>query len=168
MAIPVVSDVVGAIAGAAVKVVSGAVKPILDKIAGDKMSEAEKAQVQLELEQAMRAGVLAEQEQFYAFVVQHTGAAADMPRLIQIVRGLVRPVVTFYVVGLDGWVIWKWFNTPALPQESDAFLLMLKLLLASTIIVLGFWFGERLVTRSGIVQVVGGALTRRRNGETED
>lgn len=127
-----------------ISAVAEAGKSFINKIWRDKASEKEIK----ELEQSWDLEVLRaahdENSDFRQFIVEYEGAAKDSPRLIQYFRSLIRPSFTCLV----GYLNYLYFTgaTDAWPEGKVA------LLKATTVIVLFFWFGERAVTNSGIVE----------------
>ena len=88
---------------------------------------------------------------FRDFVIQYEGAAADLPRSIQILRGLIRPVMTILINGFLFYIIWHWFTGVNLPDGSE---LALKIMFALALLVNAFWFGEKMVIRSGLADML--------------
>jgi len=151
---------------ALVNLVPGIVKKGLGILEGRlpaKMPEADKFQLQFAMEQAFREGIQESEDNFRDFVIEHTGAAKDMPRFIQVTRGLVRPLITFGVFGLDTYVVWYRLTHVISVERLEQYNQDLKLLFAMTLIVLTFWFGEKMITRTGLVQVLMG----RKNNKAE-
>lgn len=122
---------------------------VLDKIIGDKASEEDKLKFKLE----MLEQVSAQEDKFAEFVIAHSGAAKDMPRSIQIVRGLIRPVITLWAFGLFNWAMWFIFQTGDL-DLIDRAIFVLKMVFGLNLVTLGFWFGTKALERSGIAQVL--------------
>jgi hypothetical protein len=156
------------IAGAVGKLVGSGVKPILDKFIGDKMSDAEKAAFQLEIEKLTADVVQREKDSFQDFVIEHTGAAKDMPKSIQILRGTVRPVITYATFAAFIWISWWVFNNLSALIDANQIVVIKEIQVttkAILIIVMGFWFGERLITRTGLGSLL---LGRRNNASSSD
>ena len=122
-------------------------KTVLDKFVADKMSDSERMHLTNAFELDMRREAGKEQSSFRDFVVAYEGAAEDVPKIIQIIRSLIRPAFTCLVGYLD----WHYFTNSASFTDDQSSLLM-----AVNIIVLGFWFGERALTNSGIVDMLKG------------
>jgi hypothetical protein len=159
-------SIIGGIADALGKIAGSVVKPILDKFVGDKMSDSEKALVAFEVERQAVEAVQKEKETFLNFVLDHTGAAKDMPRLIQILRGSVRPIITYASFGAFIWVSWWSFNNISAVSDVNQLTIVREVHLtikALLLIVAGFWFGERLLTRTGITHI----LMNRKNGGSQ-
>ena len=136
------------IASAISSVVGGAVKPILDKIVGDKMSDSEKALIAFEVQKAANEAVIAEQGQFNQFVIEHSGAAKDMPRSIQILRGTVRPVITYVAFAAWCFTVYYYFTGSFTPTGPDPEL-ALKMVTGLNGLTLGFWFYSKNKERTG-------------------
>ena len=118
-------------------------KTVLDKFIPDKMSDAERMKVTNEFELALRQEASKAESSFRDFVVAYEGAAKDVPPIIQTIRSLIRPAFTVLVGYLD----FLYFTSSASFTDDQSSLLM-----AVNLIVLGFWFGERAISNSGIIQ----------------
>jgi hypothetical protein len=118
-------------------------KGVLDKFVMDK---AEKVQLMQEFELSMRKVAMAEDSDFRKFVLDYEGRIADVPYLIKVLRSSVRPVLTYFVVGA---YVYGWLNPEVFSSEQ---MLVLK---PAMLLVLGFWFGEKLLSRSGLMDVIG-------------
>jgi len=77
---------------------------------------------------------------FRDFVVQYEGAAADVHVSIQILRGTVRPVLTYFLAGA---FIYGFLSRNV---SDDAMEMLWQLNLLS----LGFWYGERALKNLGL------------------
>lgn len=125
------------------------VKTFSNKFFADKMSEEDKARLDHEAEAFVAIQAHKEDSSFRQFVVQYEGAAKDYANLpivgplILLMRGVIRPGFTILVAYLD----WLYFTSPAVSftDEQGA------LLKAVNLIILMFWFGERAITNTGIV-----------------
>ncbi|MEM1268431.1 MAG: hypothetical protein AAGI08_00150 [Bacteroidota bacterium] len=132
------------------------IEQVIDKVAGDKMDEAERAQLKFEAAKAAAEALQAEEESFRAFVLDYEGSASDMPRAIQVLRGSVRPVLTyalavaFIVVQLA-----SFFDAQAewTPEQMGRLDRLAEMLYKVNLVSLGFWYGERLLTRTGLFQL---------------
>ena len=122
---------------------------VLDKILGDKASEEDKLKFKLTMLEQLNE----QEDKFLGWVIQHSGSAKDMPKSIQIVRGLIRPLITLWAFGLLNWACWFIFNTTDL-ELIDRALFVLKVIFGVNILTLGFWFGTKALERSGIAQVL--------------
>ena len=85
------------------------------------------------------------------FILEYEGAAKDykdipfIGPIILLFRGLIRPMFTVAV----GYWDWIYFTTALVWAPEKV-----KLLTAINLLVLVFWFGERAVKNSGIVQLL--------------
>lgn len=118
----------------------------IDKFLPDKMSESEKENLKKEM--ALHAAVESRKtnSEFRQFVLSYEGAADDVPKAIVIIRSLIRPLFTILI----GYIDWKYFSGPDNQWSPDS----VSMLKAINIIVLGFWFGERALQRSGLIDVL--------------
>lgn len=128
------------------------VKTFLNKFVSDKMSEGEKAALAMQAEMFVAQQSLAEDSAFRSFVQEYEGAAKDISNIplvgpiLTLLRSAIRPVFTLLVGYLD----WIYFTGPGSNWTDDQG----ALLKAINIIVLMFWFGERAVKNSGIVELL--------------
>ena len=108
---------------------------VIKRIWPEPMTKEKEAEVQQSLEGTFRN-----------FVIEYEGAAKDVPKPILYLRSLIRPVFTVMV----GYIDYMYFIaiTGSWAPEKVA------LLKAINIIVLFFWFGERAVTNSGIIDLL--------------
>jgi hypothetical protein len=136
---------------AAIPIIGGIIEKVLDKVAPDKLSDEQRLRLKMETERILRADDSDMDEAFRNFVIQYEGAAADMPRSIQILRGLIRPVMTIAINGFLFYIIWHWFVGANLPDGSE---LALKIMFALALLVNAFWFGEKMVIRSGLADIL--------------
>jgi hypothetical protein len=117
------------------------IKTGLDKFVPDKMDEKDKQTLVQNMEMFTAKEARDENSSFRSFIVEYEGAAKDVPRLVVILRSLIRPIFTILVGYLD----YLYFTgTGFTPEQGD-------LLKSVNVIVLFFWFGERAVTNSGIL-----------------
>ena len=121
----------------------------IDKIAGDKMDEGDKARLQLETQKMVRDALQAEEATFRQFVLDYEGAARDMPRFIQVLRGSVRPVLTYTLVGFFMYAM-------AVNWEQDSIAMIFKLNLLTCF----FWFGEKAVRNTGLMDMFKGGSSK--------
>ncbi len=136
-----------------VKPVTSLIEEVLDKIAPDKMSESERERLKITARQLAEKELAKRDADFFDFVIRYEGQAKDMPRFIQVLRGLVRPVLTFCLAGLFGYGFVEKFD----PELMD---MLFKL----NVISLIFWYGERAVTRTGIAQAIKFGSGKEKNG----
>ncbi len=118
----------------------------LDKFVGDKMSEKDQVELKQNMEMFVAKEARSESSAFRDFVVQYEGAAKDVPRVIVIFRSLIRPLFTILV----GWLDYMFFTGATTTWHPEA-IAMLK---AINVIVLAFWFGERALKNSGLIDIL--------------
>lgn len=116
---------------------------VIDKIAPDKMGEGEREKLRILAQQEAAKQLKEKEAEFYDFVIKYEGQAKDMPRSIQVLRGLVRPVLTFMLALLFGYGFIENYSSE-----------LMDLLFKLNLISLSFWYGEKLVTRSGLAQAI--------------
>jgi len=83
----------------------------------------------------------AELDSFRDFMLAYEGAGDKVNPFIQTLRGSVRPVITYGLVGLYGFGF-------ANPSAVDA--AMMEMLFQLNLISLGFWYGERALKNLGL------------------
>jgi hypothetical protein len=83
----------------------------------------------------------AEVEAFQSFVVAYEGAGDKVHPVIQILRGSVRPVLTYFLAGV---FVWGFANPDTISDDTMTMIFQLNLL------SLGFWFGERAMRNLGL------------------
>ncbi|MEJ2659034.1 MAG: hypothetical protein P8012_17900 [Desulfobacterales bacterium] len=94
------------------------------------MSEQQRKEIDLQAQKLVIEKSMDETSDFRNFVLDYEGRAKDMPKFIQILRGSVRPVLTYFFGAVSLFIFMK---STAFPDQ------LFKL----DLIVLGFWFGER-------------------------
>ena len=131
-------------------------KSIINKLFRDKVDEGELKRLEMAAELAVMEDARDANSNFRAFVVEYEGAAKDYKDipffgpLMMIIRGVVRPLVTFAVVYFDSrFLTTMKEGTETWPEGTG------QLLLWMNVIVLGFWFGERAVKNTGITEALG-------------
>lgn len=80
-------------------------------------------------------------DSFRDFVVKYEGEGDKIHPVIQILRGSVRPLLTYFLVGCFAY---GFINPDAVKEETMKMLFNLNLLTA------GFWFGERALKNLGL------------------
>ena len=121
-------------------------KTVLNKILPDKMSEAEKAGVEAAFQAEASKMMLTQDKNFRDFVLEYEGKAKDIPKGLIWIRSAIRPAFTILIGYLD----YMYFMAAAGAWEPDK----VGLLKAVNLIILFFWFGERAVQRSGVLQML--------------
>ena len=109
-----------------------------DRIFPDKES-AEKAKIEFARQAAQMEQT--EVQSFRDFMVSYEGRAADSHPVIQILRGSVRPILTYFLAGTFAY---GFVNPTAIEQDTMTMLFQLNLL------SLGFWYGERALKNLGL------------------
>lgn len=121
------------------------VKTGVDKFLPDKMSELERAVLTSKMEQFMLKESRKSGSMFNQFVLDYEGAAKDHGPFIKWLRGVIRPALTIVISSA---YIWGWANPETWTSEQ---LIMLK---PAFLIILGFWFGERAIKNTGIINLL--------------
>lgn len=121
------------------------VKTGVDKFLPDKMSENEKVTLKNQMtmfmvEESRKAG-----SSFNQFVLDYEGAAKDHGPFIKWLRGVIRPALTILISGA---YMWGWANPVQWTAEQMA------MLNPAFLIVLAFWFGERAIKNTGIIDML--------------
>lgn len=111
---------------------------IIDKVFPDKQAAAKAKQ-----EFMAKAADMEQQQvkEFHDFVIKYEGSGDNAPALLQVLRGSVRPVLTYTLAGLYGWGFLH-------PAEFTAE--QMQGLFQLNIISLGFWYGEKALSRLGL------------------
>ena len=123
------------------EIITDLIKVGLDKFVPDKMDEADKKQLESNMVQFVSNQAFQQNSDFRKFIVEYEGAAKDVPVVIVYFRSLIRPIFTCLVGYLD----FLYFTSTTMTGDQA------DLLKAVNIIVLTFWFGERAITNSGII-----------------
>ena len=121
-------------------------KTVLNKILPDKMSEAEKAAVENAFQAEASKVMLTQDKTFRDFVLEYEGKAKDIPKGLVWIRSAIRPAFTILI----GYMDYMYFMAAQGTWEPDK----VGLLKAVNLIILFFWFGERAVQRSGVLQIL--------------
>ena len=122
---------------------------IVDHFFPPSMSEEEKARAKREAMAFAQQALFREKTAFRSFILDYEGRARDIPKSLVWLRSSIRPVLTYAITGayICGWLGIKIGNIEFTPER-------MTLLKPALLLVLGFWFGERLLSRSGIVDAV--------------
>tara|TARA_R100001244_G_C5157328_1_gene130545 strand:- start:961 stop:1416 length:456 start_codon:yes stop_codon:yes gene_type:complete len=133
------------------KLIDNPVGQIVNKLltgrGADELTPKEKQDMQLQVRQSTMELVDEAMESdagWRDFMLQYEGSAEDQHSIIKILRGSVRPVITYAILGelfvlLNGWAT---ISTNNVPPEFWTLSQM----------VLGFWFGGRML--EGVIQSV--------------
>jgi len=121
------------------------VKVGVDKFLPDKMSENEKVTLQNQMTMFMMEESRKQGSEFNNFVLDYEGAAKDHGPFVKWIRGVIRPALTILISGA---YIWGWANPTQWTTDQMA------MLNPAFLIVLAFWFGERAVKNTGIIDML--------------
>lgn len=121
-------------------------KTVLERVLPQKMNEEERTKVANDFTVEMARIAATQDSDFRKFILQYEGEAKDAPKSVVVFRSLIRPLFTCAVAYWD----WLYFigTVGAWDVEKAA------LLKSVNLIVLFFWFGERAVTNSGILDIL--------------
>ena len=136
---------------AAIPILGTLLDKILDKVAKDKVDDATMEELKQTAQKMLMDEGQEELQQFYDFIIEYEGKASDHGRFIQWLRGSVRPILTYVFSGFFIYIIYMWMTGTDLPPDS---LVAVKLIFALNLVTLTFWFGERALQRSGIVELL--------------
>ena len=118
---------------------------MIDLITGE---TAEKLRADLDFQKMMADKQAQEASKFYEFLSETEKTAREMPKIVQIIRGLVRPLITYATMGLTGFLLYM--NVMEGKPITDQAFSLLKIIDA---IIIGFWFAghgwERIVEKMG-------------------
>ena len=137
--------------GTIAKIAAGVVGSALDGFFDWKKGETEKTvklaefeTIRKSIEADMRHKLMQEankpDSEFKKFMLDYEGKASDMPRFIQILRGSVRPVVTYWALLLISWLILSGEQAGRIKQNLNQ---MPSELWYIFLAIFGFWFGGR-------------------------
>lgn len=121
------------------------VKTGVDKFLPDKMSEVEKTTLKNNMTMFMMTESKQAGSAFNQFVLDYEGAAKDHGPFIKWLRGVIRPVLTILISGA---YLWGWANPDSWTVDQMA------MLNPAFLIILAFWFGERAIKNTGIIDVL--------------
>ena len=127
----------------------------LDKFFPDKMDEADKEKIKQEMTIFTLQQASTSEGAFRDFILKYEGEADKLSPILVFLRSLIRPVFTILVGVLD-----YMYFTASVTWSVDKG----SLLKAINLIVLLFWFGERAVTNSGILEVIKSIAQSKREG----
>mgnify|MGYP001048627781 CR=1 FL=1 len=124
----------------------------LDKFVRDKVDEGTMAKIEHDFQALVLTEARKEKSDFRNFVIQYEGSAEDYTKiplfgpLLLLLRGIVRPGVTAAVIYFDS----QYFTVVKSGAEAwpDG---VAQILLWMNVLVLGFWFGERALKNTGMI-----------------
>ncbi|WP_457755169.1 3TM-type holin [Thermovibrio ammonificans] len=121
---------------------------IADKLFPDADKKLEAKQQKEKFEQLYKMALLEEaskeNSEFRKFMLEYEGRLIDVPRPVQYLRSSVRPIITYLTAGS---YVYAFLHPEKFTPEQ------LSMLHGILLLVLGFWFGERLVTRTGLLDL---------------
>lgn len=123
----------------------------LNKFVRDKVDEGTMKQIELDFEKHVLSEATKADSVFREFIVKYEGSAEDykgiplVGPLLLALRGFIRPAFTLAVA----WWDWLFFTTVVVWDGEK-----IQLLGTINAVVLIFWFGERAVTNSGILNIL--------------
>lgn len=144
-------------AGAAI----GLITDIAKKLGTDKVSDVVQAvqgnagspELQASVDESVRDHERRVTKNFQDFTLEHSGAAKDLPKSMQIIRASIRPVITIWAMVMFNYCLWYLFNLENMEMVDSAFFAM-KMVFGLTIVAVGFWFGDQAIQRSGVIQLI--------------
>jgi hypothetical protein len=131
----------------------GILGKVLDKVAKDKISQADKVKLENELQLALWNYLQTAEDNFRTWVLDYEGRASDIPKWVLGIRSTVRPFITYTLAGLWVWCNVYVFTRTLEPDKLEYMKSMTDLLFKLNILSLGFWYGEKLLTRSGLADI---------------
>ena len=124
----------------------------VDRFFPPKMSEEEKEKLKADMKMFAATESRQENTEFRNFVLQYEGSAKDYANipligpLMMLIRGVVRPAFTYGTFYFD----WLYFTNVAVDWSPER----AKLLAIINVIVLCFWFGEKILVNTGLMDVL--------------
>jgi len=141
----------GGVEAAAVEVAGGVASKIIDSVKDLGLSHLGKKELRLQLETLTAEALATESQAFREFFLAYEGAAADQTKFVQILRGLVRPVLTLFLVGAWSWLAYRFLSVPI--DQSESFMLIMRQAFYFNLVTMGFWFGDRMIQRTGLIDI---------------
>jgi len=122
---------------------------IADKLFPDANDKLELKKKKEQFENLYKMAILEEttkeNSEFRKFMLEYEGKLIDIPKPIQYLRSSVRPVITYITTGS---YIYAFLHPEQFTQNQ------LSMLHGILLLVLGFWFGERLLSRTGVFNIL--------------
>jgi len=124
----------------------------MDHFLPPSMNEKDKAELKQNMEMFVAKEAHSESSEFRNFVLQYEGSAADYKNIpfigpiMMLIRGMVRPICTYGTFYFD--FIYFTSITKVWTVEQS------KLLAIMNVIVLTFWFGEKILVNTGLMEVL--------------
>lgn len=150
-----------------ISMVTGLISKGLDKFVRDKVDEGTLKQIENDMEKHVLTEARKENSIFREFVIQYEGAAKDykdipwIGPIVLLFRGIIRPVITMGTFYFD-W-LWMTYVPQKVGQLADGTIMWApdpwtgdraKLLLVMNVLVLVFWFGERALKNTGLIDIL--------------
>ena len=124
-------------------------KTIADKLFPDADKKIETKQQKEQFEAMYRMALLEEalkeNSEFRKFMLEYEGRLIDIPKPVQYLRSSVRPVITYIATGS---YIYGFLHPERFTPEQ------LSMLHGILLLILGFWFGEKAIVRTGLVDLL--------------
>ena len=121
---------------------------LADKLFPDADKKLETKQQKEKFEQLYRIALLEEaakeNSEFRKFMLEYEGRLIDIPRPVQYLRSSVRPMITYLTAGS---YVYAFLHPEKFTPDQ------LSMLHGILFLVLGFWFGEKLITRTGLLDL---------------
>lgn len=137
--IPVFAKIIAGVVGPALNSFfdwkSGETKKEIHLAEFELMKKSIEANIRLQLAREMNRP----ESEFKRFMLEYEGKASDMPRWIQILRGSVRPIITYWSLGIITWLVISGEGSNIGANLKDIPSELWYIFLA----VFGFWFGGR-------------------------
>ncbi len=122
---------------------------IADKLFPDANDKLELKKQKEQFENLYKMAILEEttkeDSKFRKFMLEYEGKLIDIPKPIQYLRSSVRPVITYITTGA---YIYAFLHPESFTTQQ------LSMLHGILLLVLGFWFGERLLSRTGVLDIL--------------
>ncbi len=135
------------------KVIERAIDRVLPP---QKLSEEERLKLTAAIQEGIEERIEQNDQKLREFFIEYEGAAEKVHPLVQIVRGLVRPLITYYSIGMFSWTLYYIFGRIATLEtvKMDYLMRIIQLEFYVVAIVLVFWFGDRFLQKSGALDAL--------------
>lgn len=136
---------------------------LLGTLTGDGFIEQIMSRVKMPLEKkaefaaAIREAAMEQEDNFRDWVLDFSGKATDLTKGMLWLRSTVRPVITYGAFGALVWThVYTFLHLGALSVEALAAInIMQGQLYKLNLVTLIFWFGDKALQRSGLLEVLG-------------
>jgi len=134
-----------------VDVIGGAIAPVLDTVLDAykhkdevKIKEKELQNAKEKIAGELKLKILQElhkpQSELYDFVIAYEGSGDKQPPSVQFLRSSVRPLVTYWAIGIITALMFGWIDTDQIQSNLDA---IPEQMWTIFLTIFGFWFGGR-------------------------